>query len=116
MDHQENMKKGGDAPLNSNIISPSDFGRSLMKARDLFSQHYRHIGPNERPFTGEIIALNNGLLEEWKDEILYKLSDKDGLIETEIGCISLKVFMECKEAISLNEEYAFYENGERIFF
>lgn len=102
-------KVGPSSPANPNadIITPEDFGRSLISIDDLFSQFYRHIGPNERPFNVTIIKLNNTRLEEWKDDVLKRLSKQKGQVEAEAGVISLRVFLEGFEVLSLNEQYHF---------
>ena len=94
-------------PLNSHVISPNDFGRSLVSVNDAFGFFYKQIGPNERPFVAEITELNNAMLEEWKETVLKKLANSDGLAEAELVSISLKVFIEGHEIRSLNEKYHF---------
>lgn len=90
---------------NSHIITPSDWGRSLISVSDASAFFYREIQKNIPPYQAQILELNNGLVEKWRDEVLQRLADDTGMLEAETSSISMKVFLDGLEAISL------FENG-----
>jgi hypothetical protein len=94
-------------PLNSHIISPQDFGRSLISIRDMMAFYQKPIGENERPFTALMHKKNNDLLEVWREKILDKMVNSDGYLETELATISLQVFLAGREVESLGKDYIF---------
>jgi len=99
-------------PLNSHVIAPEEFGRSLISVQDAFAFHYRQIDKNERPYTVTVIKKNNDLLEIWKEKLLSRLADESGYLEAEIAAISLKVFLDGTEVIALSKECTFLEFKE----
>jgi hypothetical protein len=93
--------------MTSTSLPDDMFGRSMMSVRDVFSIFYHEIGPNERPYTAELSRLNNGLLEQWRDEILERMADEQGMVDAEKATISLKVYTDGLEVLALNEDFDF---------
>jgi hypothetical protein len=99
-------------PLNSHVVAPEEFARSLISINDAFAFHYRQIDKNERPYTVTVMKKNNELLEIWREKVLSRLADESGYLEAEMAAISLKVFLDGTEVIALSKECTFSEFNE----